>query len=128
MVLLFLNHIKELYPGLPWWSSGMNLLASAGDKGLNLGPHALEQLSAWATITEPVLQSLWAATTELTYLNYWSLRALGPSGPNYWEGMLQILSLHHSEHVLLNKRSHGPMHSMKSTPHSPQLEKTGAQQ
>ena len=53
MVLLFLNHIKELYPGLPWWSSGMNLLASAGDKGLNLGPHALEQLSAWATITEP---------------------------------------------------------------------------
>ena len=55
MVLLFLNHIKKLYPGLPWWSSGMNLLASGGDKGLNLGPRALEQLSPWATITEPVL-------------------------------------------------------------------------
>ena len=88
MVLVFLNHIKKLYPGLPWWSSGMNLLAYAGEKGVNPGPHVLEQLSPWATTTEPVLQSLWASTTELTYLNYWSLWALGPSGPNYWEGML----------------------------------------
>ena len=35
-------------------------------------PHAAEQLSLWATATEPVLQSLQATATEPTYVNYWS--------------------------------------------------------
>ena len=50
-----------------------------------------EQLSLCITTIEPVLQSLWAATTELVYHNYWSPDALGLASQNYWAWVLQLV-------------------------------------
>ena len=54
--------------GLPWWLSGeesaCQFLAHEFDPWSGNIPHCMEQLSPSTTISEPVLQSLAAATTE----------------------------------------------------------------
>jgi len=50
-----------------------------------------EQLSLCITMSEPVLQSLWATATEPVYHNYWSPHALGLASQNYWAWVLQLL-------------------------------------
>lgn len=61
-----LNSFLGLHVGGP---VDKNPLASAGTQAqspLGKSPHALEQLSSWATATEPALQSSCPATREAT--------------------------------------------------------------
>ena len=61
-------------------------------------PHTAEQLSLCTTTTEPVLQSPWATTTELTCPNYWSLHTVEARAPPQ-EKPLQWEPMHHSWRV-----------------------------
>ena len=69
---------KKKSTGLPLWLSGEEFACQCRRHGIDPWsekiPHATEQLSLWATITESVLWSLRAATIEPTCCNYWSLR------------------------------------------------------
>ena len=64
--------------------------------------------------TKPVRHNYWACTLE-------------PASHNYWARMPQLLKPARLESVLCNKRSHpmrSPRSAMKSSPRSPQLEKS----
>ena len=54
--------------GLPWWLSGEESACQCRRHRFNPWsgriPYTEEQLSPWATTTEPMIQSPWAATTE----------------------------------------------------------------
>ena len=65
------------------------------------------------------------ATKPLSH-NYWA-SALEPVSYNYWGHVPQLLQPVHLEPMLRNKRSHRnekPRTTMKSSPRSPQLEKS----
>ena len=68
--------------------------------------------------------------TKPMHHNYWAC-ALEPVSHNYWAHVPQLLNPAHLEPVLRNKRSHRnekPVHTTKSSPCSPQLEKAHVQQ
>ena len=58
--------VKKRQTGLPWWLSGKESTCQCRrhrfDPWSGKIPHAVEQLSSWATTLEPVLQS-WGITT-----------------------------------------------------------------
>ena len=68
-------------------------------------PRAAEQLSPWATTTEPALWSPRATSTEPKCHNYWAC-ALELACHNYQACVPQLLKPAHLEPVLCNKRSH----------------------
>ena len=55
--LKFVNNIKNVALGLPWWCSGWESACQSRGHGFEPWsgkiPHATEQLGPWATITEP---------------------------------------------------------------------------
>ena len=73
---------KEENTGFPWWLSGKESTCQCRRHGFSLWsgkiPHAEEQLSPCAAITEPVLWSSETAIPEPACCNYWSLRAVKP--------------------------------------------------
>ena len=91
---LLKNH---LWRGFPSGSVITNLPANARDTGSIPGPGGPHmQLSPWDTTTEPVLQSLGAATTELKCsCNYWSLCTLEPMLHNKRSHHNEKLAYHH---------------------------------
>ena len=60
--------LKLLLGGLSWWSSGWEYACQCRGHGFDSWfrkiPHAVEQLSPWATTTEPVLWSPRTTTAE----------------------------------------------------------------
>ena len=64
---------KDLANGLPWWLSGKESADQYKRHGFDLwsrkNPHAAGQLDPCATTTEPMFQSMGAATTEPTCHN-----------------------------------------------------------
>ena len=64
----------KMYRVFPSGAMDRNQPANAGDTGLDPWsrkiPHASEQLSPWATTTEPILWGLRAVTTEPVCCNY----------------------------------------------------------
>ena len=97
-------HGNEKLKGHPWWSSGWKSTCQFRRHGFHSWsgktPHTSEQLSLCATTTEPVLQSPGATPTEA-----WALRARAPQ----------------QETPLQREACTLPL---KSSPQSPQLEKT----
>ena len=95
-------------PGLPWWLRGKESSCQwrrhRFDPWSGKVPHASEQLNPWATITEPVLETPGAESTEPTHHDYWSPRALEP--------------------VFRNKRSHHSEKQVESNSCLPQLERS----
>ena len=94
---------QKLLSGLPWWRSGWESACQCRGHGFEPWsrkiPHAAEQLSPCAIITEPMCH------------NYWSLHA--------W-------SLCSTAREATAMR--GPSPATKSSPRSPQLEKAHVQQ
>ena len=66
--------LKKCYRRLPWWLSGIEPACQCWGQGFSPWsgkiPGASEQPSPHATTTEPALQSLGAAKTELTCCDY----------------------------------------------------------
>ena len=104
----------KLFQGLPWWLSGWESTCQCRGHVFKPWsgriPHAAEKLSPCSTTAEaePVLWSLWATTTEPTHHNCW--------GPCAWSRCSVT-----GEATAVR----GPCTAAKSSPRSPQLERTG---
>ena len=129
--------------GLPWWRSGQKSACQCRGHGFNPWsgkiPHAAEQLSPWATTTEPVLYSPRATTSEPAChiywspcvlepmcRNYWSPHTLGPACHNYWAHLLatteaRVPRAHAPQQEATAMRS--PRTATKSSPRSPHYRK-----
>ena len=95
--------IKTSTSGFPSGSVVRNLPANAGDMSsiLDLGKPTCQRA------TKSMHHNSWACALGPASHNYWSPHsAYKPISHNYWAHVSQLLSLHTSEPVFCNRRSH----------------------